>query len=810
MAKRKGTAGKMEFPLYDLAIKDGVFDLESGFLICGPTASGKSKIGRDVIIKQLELGRPDILIVYLVPYKALAEEVYSALKSDLVNAIKAGRIEPVELAIATSDYDRPFNLKVINVLVGTYERAIGLLNKTTDTWPEVIIADEFHIVSDGSRGPQIEALMAHLASSKNVRIYALSAVLREPDRIAEWLRLKTVIGGDDERPTSLTIKFKITTNKGAATRSITRSNVEKGNLLIFCSTKSNTVKTADMLKEIVYMRMEDKEKKLAEEFATKVQQEFPYLIDLPKLLEKGVAYHNADLEVEVRNLIVSAFNNGIIKVICATPTLAAGVNIAARVVILHDIERYNAAVRRKRVIPVAEALNMLGRAGRPNLSEEGFGYVLVTKKQKKTRWCDQFISSIKTKTPDPLRSRIPDSDSNIQLFVLSAVARFGDSFPKEILKEYNSTLWAYDGTTVEELPSCCEDVVNDVITSAKRDWSVKFLSKSLEIDKDTIIATGGSRDYDITLSPDSASCTCLGWTYSKKCKHVQELQLGLISGEIKIKGKKGQEIALSSLKATLLLGRPDFWLLHGIEKLVDDGFIIEEEGVLKITEDGRRALVSYHLSLDHITLLKKRLENREPKNTDEVIDWAMKDFSSDPSEKFPKTIVKPFKRYLAGVYYRDVFDQYQMKPFLDARGKLDQIFLTYHALLESKEGPTARMIRDARRRVHYGCTEELLPIMVLDRPQIKKVEYASKMKSAGLTTISDMAAYTIDEYIALLDFERQTATILSQSLIGLEGLLADFRYDSEIPGEYSSAIDLLSVRTSISVDNLRDYVFDMM
>jgi hypothetical protein len=120
------------------------------------------------------------------------------------------------------------------------------------------------------------------------------------------------------------------------------------------------------------------------------------------------------------------------------------------------------------------------------------------------------------------------------------------------------------------------------------------------------------------------------------------------------------------------------------------------------------------------------------------------------------------------------------------------------------------MIRDARRRVHYGCTEELLPIMVLDRPQIKKVEYASKMKSAGLTTISDMAAYTIDEYIALLDFERQTATILSQSLIGLEGLLADFRYDSEIPGEYSSAIDLLSVRTSISVDNLRDYVFDMM
>ncbi|MHA1882478.1 MAG: DEAD/DEAH box helicase [Candidatus Thorarchaeota archaeon] len=809
---RKSKQNKIKFQLYELAKNAGVFDLEKGFLISAPTASGKSKIGRDIILHQLVKGNSGILSLYLVPYKAIAEEVYAQLVKEVKEYRKSGRIEKhVEIAIATSDYDRPFNLHEIDVLVATYERAIGLLNKDNGRWPEVVIADELHIIADEERGPRIESLISNLSISENIRLYALSAVLRNPERISKWLQIEPLVGGDDTRPTNLEIIPKVTDNKAKLVKRIVSTNVDKGNIIVFCATKPNTIKLAETLSSVIEQNLSVEEKKRACEFAKEIQQGFPYLIKLPRLIEKGVAYHNADLEVEVRNLIVKAFSEGYIKVISATPTLAAGVNVPARVVILRDIQRYVSRVHGRRIIPVSEALNMLGRAGRPYLNQDGIGYVIITKRIEKTEWCKSFVKRVTKKQPEPVESQIPRSESNIQLFILSSAARLGDIEESEILRDYNATLWAHDGTKILELPTRSDDILRENLLAEDRKLEVGFDEKSIKINDYSISAKGGSappyNKYTILISEDRVTCTCQGFKYTHKCKHIRELQLRILLNELSSSNvAKARNIVLASLGADHRKNNPAYWIKRSLEKLVNKGFLAESGGLYTLTEDGRRALLSYYLSLEHITLLKDRIKSGSAKCTDDIIKWAIADYSPNEKQGFPSKIKKPFRSYLKGEYYREVFKENEIKAFLDARETLDQIFRTYHALLGKENPQLARLIRDARRRVHYGCPDELIPLMCLDIEHLSNPKIAKRLLKSGCQTISDITERSCEELSKLLKSDIETASDLLESAKVIKKLIDDFAYDPEQHGSLNAAIAELSIRSGISVDNLRDYV----
>ncbi|MHB8360906.1 MAG: helicase-related protein, partial [Thermoplasmataceae archaeon] len=103
-----------------------------------------------------------------------------------------------------------------------------------------------------------------------------------------------------------------------------------------------------------------------------------YYESLKKMMKNGVAFHHAGLSYHLREKVESAFKNGEIKIITATPTLAAGINLPARTVIIRDITRFSDGY--SSYISTMEIEQMMGRAGRPKYDKEGFSYIYCSTK----------------------------------------------------------------------------------------------------------------------------------------------------------------------------------------------------------------------------------------------------------------------------------------------------------------------------------------------------------------------------------------------------------------------------------------------
>ena len=140
--------------------------------------------------------------------------------------------------------------------------------------------------------------------------------------------------------------------------------MEGGQALVFVNTRKSTESLAVKFSKLV--------KDLAE--GVELDPEMERMIDgegehtsvgrtLRSCVKKGIAFHNAGLTNEQRRMVESSFKKGKIKCIVATPTLAAGINLPARRVIIRDVYRFDNGMNVP--IPVMEIKQMCGRAGRP-------------------------------------------------------------------------------------------------------------------------------------------------------------------------------------------------------------------------------------------------------------------------------------------------------------------------------------------------------------------------------------------------------------------------------------------------------------
>ncbi|MEC9336199.1 MAG: helicase-related protein, partial [Candidatus Thermoplasmatota archaeon] len=98
---------------------------------------------------------------------------------------------------------------------------------------------------------------------------------------------------------------------------------------------------------------------------------------LAQLLRRGVAFHHAGLTNRHRKLVEAQFRARRLKALVATPTLAAGVNLPARRVIVRDLKRWESSFQSNQPLPILEVHQMLGRAGRPGYDAEGEGVLMA-------------------------------------------------------------------------------------------------------------------------------------------------------------------------------------------------------------------------------------------------------------------------------------------------------------------------------------------------------------------------------------------------------------------------------------------------
>ena len=162
--------------------------------------------------------------------------------------------------------------------------------------------------------------------------------------------------------------------------------------------------------------------------------------NISKLISNGVAYHHAGLTNRQRRIIEEAFKSKSLKALCATPTLAAGVNLPAKRVIIRDLSRWDSAFQSNQPLPVLEVQQMLGRAGRPGFDVDGEG-ILIAKNREQIHF---FKENYFEGDTEPVISRL-GSEPSLRTHLLSLIAS-GTINTKESLHSFlEKTLFGSQG-----------------------------------------------------------------------------------------------------------------------------------------------------------------------------------------------------------------------------------------------------------------------------------------------------------------------------------------------------------------------------
>ncbi|MEJ2259540.1 MAG: helicase-related protein, partial [Nitrosopumilaceae archaeon] len=151
------------------------------------------------------------------------------------------------------------------------------------------------------------------------------------------------------------------------------------------------------------------------------------------LVKKGVAFHHAGLNQTCRQIIENEFRSGKIKLLSSTPTLAAGVNLPARRVVISNINRYNAKVGANRPISVLEYKQLCGRAGRPQYDK--YGESIIVGNGNGEEIIEYYING----EPEPIESKITD-DKSLRTHILSVIVTNPGIKKEDLLDFFMQTL----------------------------------------------------------------------------------------------------------------------------------------------------------------------------------------------------------------------------------------------------------------------------------------------------------------------------------------------------------------------------------
>ena len=276
-----------------------------------------------------------------------------------------------------------------------------------------IIIDEVHIIGEESRGPRLESLIVRINEFlHNPQIIGLSATIANPEFFNLWLNSlgnKTILIKSDKRPVPLHYHIEVSQNKDSTVKRIVNKVLKrKGQVLIFLNRRKATYDTAISIKNIVKNLLEDSNKKKIKRLEKRLKKIRGGHQDLQKVVKNGVAFHHAGLLPKERKLIEDYYRKRVIKVICCTTTLSAGVNTPARVVILKDFKKFVTTAENIKnyngfhengdgfsyfkPFSSNEVFQMLGRAGRPGLDSIGHGFILVNNFEEKSWIEDHYFT----------------------------------------------------------------------------------------------------------------------------------------------------------------------------------------------------------------------------------------------------------------------------------------------------------------------------------------------------------------------------------------------------------------------------------
>ena len=776
------------FQLRDIqkeAIQKGLF-FQKSFLVCAPSGSGKTLIGEICAIHNIfqQFGKS----IYLVPFKALATEKYFHFKKSYSRYdIK------VELSIGDYDVDDK-KLEKADIIVTTYEKMDSILRNFYDKeWIyeiSTIIIDEIHIIGEFDRGPRLESLIVRLNEFlHNPQIIGLSATIANPAFFNSWLSSlgnHTTLIKSDKRPVPLHYKIEVTQNKDSTMKRIVKTILkDKGQILIFLNKRKTAQQTAQNLKEIVVKFMEEAELKVCKAISKRLASVRGGNRDLAKVISNGIAFHHAGLVARERKAIEDNFRKRIIKVICCTTTLSAGVNTPARVVILRDFKKFTTSgyniknfsgyhengdgFSYFKAFSPNEVFQILGRAGRPGLDSIGHGIILVKNIDEKMWVEDQYFSSLHLKDPMiPKYSDLISRLNKIHILKEQVLLRIFENktITIEKLKEFFEKTYFWFNITqkmkeqkipIEQLLMIKEITPVNILklhSDPKKVSELRGQKHQIKLTKCTNSTLAGYIKttfgvYSCQFDIDSGiQCSCgfkngISDNFSgdnefafEFCNHITIFLLYLIDFPDSNVQKCVEDIIPQSIKNQYI-----------INYLFEKGLIIRNsDDTIKCSQFGK-LIIRLYLYPSSGVLIRYKLENVKISSFQDLIKEAYEVLKSEFRVRDYK-MLEPILEWTDEEPIDQILDRYKLMAgdLFSVRDNLERIInfigiiassLSVHGLdLYDKLTKVAEMAETLKIRIHYGIREELFDL-VLRLNDVARVR-ARILYSAGYHTASQV------------------------------------------------------------------------
>lgn len=431
--------------------KEAINYIEEGksVVVCAPTGAGKTCIAEAAI--QLAIQNNN-RIFYTTPLKALSNQKYHDFS-------KKYGIENTGLLTGDTSINRDAKIVVMttevfrNMLYGT------TFGSVKDNLKDVkyVVLDEVHYMNDESRGTVWEESIIYCPT--NIQIIALSATVQNSSQLTDWINTvhsETKHVFTDFRPVPLRFYYYDSSKPHTILPLMTPTGALNSKIKPESRYKYFNAKTQpknqmadivevlhqkDMLPCIYFtfsrrkcdenalqckkLELLTKEESIEiENYIDEYLKDNMYLFNSPQLelIKKGVAPHHAGLLPGLKNLIERLFQKGLIKVVFATETLAAGINMPARTTIISSISKRTDDGHR--LLTANEFLQMSGRAGRRGMDEIGYVVIVGTPFQTPDE-----VYNLATSSSNPLESKFEPCYS----MVLNLLQRFSLDEAKELI-----------------------------------------------------------------------------------------------------------------------------------------------------------------------------------------------------------------------------------------------------------------------------------------------------------------------------------------------------------------------------------------
>ena len=419
-------------PAQKEVIKSGYLEDDSNYIICIPTASGKTILGILPALKTiLKKGKS----VYMAPLLSIQNEKIKEFKKFEEYGISVGK-HP-----SSSD---------LSVMV--FESFDVLTRFSWDALRDVdtLIIDEFHMIGEYSRGPTLESAITRAKIiNPSMRIIALSATLRNIEEIEGWLDGKCI--EHDYRPVPLNKEvldaemFNTKNKNDVIVKIVEKAMKDKSQALSFVSTRRFTESLATYVAKKINKKINTKQREKFKEVADKLLEVPKNKGSLPtttctklaESAEKGVCFHHAGLFNEQKEIIEDEFRKGNILMITATPSLMYGVNLPSKTVVIRDHTRWTS--NGPQPIPVFDYEQMSGRAGRPQYDNVGYSYLIAKTPDEAMNLEDYYINGEIELT----NSKLIDNKDAIYKQIIAQVASTLSKNIDELVDFFEKTLYGY-------------------------------------------------------------------------------------------------------------------------------------------------------------------------------------------------------------------------------------------------------------------------------------------------------------------------------------------------------------------------------